>query len=152
MLVVAAVVAVVPPARDTVAGWLGLDRVSVERDGTRVRPQSPVVTAPPGSNPLDEALVDVDGMTVLVGTLDGRLSDVFLAKTIAAGDTAVSLDIDGMPAIWLAEPHDVVIERDGEPVSERVAGSTLLWQDGEVLHRAEGFATLDQAVAFVRSR
>ena len=154
MLVVAAAVAIVPSARDSVAGWLGFDRVSIERrdDPVPLPLPQPTVTAPSGSNPLGETVETFDGAPVLVGTIDGRLTDVFLAKTIGAGDTAISLDIDGMPAIWIAEPHDVVIERDGSPVVERVAGATLLWQDGDVLRRAEGFATLDEAVAFVRSR
>ena len=153
VLVVAVAVAIVPSARDAVAGWLGFDRVSIERrdDAVPVRPP-PTITAPSGPDPLDETVVTFDATPVLVGTIDGRLSDVFLAKTVGIGDAVLSLDIDGMPAIWIEEPHDVVIERGGSPVVERVAGATLLWQDGDVLRRAEGFATLAEAVAFVRSR
>lgn len=153
VLVVAAALAIVPSTRDTVGGWLGFDRVSIERrdDDPTVRP-SPTVTAPSGPDPLGETVVTYGVTPVLVGTIDGRLSDAFIAKTVAMDDTVVSLDIDGMPAIWIEEPHDVVIERGGSAVVERVAGATLLWQDGDVLRRAEGFATLDDAVAYARSR
>jgi hypothetical protein len=153
VLVIAAAVAIVPSARDTVAGWLGLDRVEIERRDDLVVPATaPPVTAPTGTNPLEEAVVTVEGSAVLVGTIDGRLSDVFIDKTLGMDASAASLVIDGMPAIWIEEPHELMIERDGLPVAERIAGATLLWQEGDVLWRVEGFATLDEAVAYVRSR
>ena len=153
MVMVAAVVVIVPSARDTVAGWLGLDRVEIERRDDLVVPlTAPVVTAPAGSSPIGEQAVSVEGRTVLLATIDGRLSDVFIGKTVAADAPVASLDIEGLPALWIEEPHEVVIERDGLPVVVRVAGATLLWQDGDVLWRVEGFATLDEAIAFVRSR
>jgi hypothetical protein len=153
LLVAVAAVLILPSARDTVVGWLGLERVEIERRDDLIVPSiTPPVTAPAGTSPIGERIDAVDGTAVLLGMIDGRLSDVFIAKTVAADAPVVSLQIDGMPALWIAEPHEVVIERDGLPVVERVAGATLLWQDGDVLWRVEGFATSDEAIAYVRSR
>lgn len=160
-VVLAAVVAAVsllPSARATVAGWLGLDRVEIERrDDLVVPPTAPAITAPAitvpaTSGPLGERVVTVDGTPVLLGTLDGRLTDVFITKSISGGAAVEALDIDGMPAVWVAEPHELVIERAGQPVVERIAGSTLLWQDGDVLWRVEGFTDRADAIAFARAR
>ena len=37
----------------------------------------------------------------------------------------------------------------GDVVVERVAGNTLVWQDGDTLLRVEGFARLSDAIEFV---
>jgi hypothetical protein len=150
LLVVGVVVAVVPASRDAVSGWLGLDRVTIERRDDLRPPQAPVeVPTEPG---IDGEPVVVDGRTVRVGVIDGLLSDVMITKSVESGAPVRAIDIDGAPALWVEAPHEVLIEVDGEPVVERVAASTLLWQDGDVLRRVEGFATLDEAVAFARSR
>ncbi len=157
LVVAAAVVVAVPSTRSTVRGWLGLDRVEIERRDDLVVPDTvPPLTAPrddvPATNALGERAIVVDGTTVLLGTIDGRLDDAFVGKTATGDAPVVSLAIDGKPGLWIEEPHEVYVERDGEVVLERIAGATLLWQDGDVLWRVEGFATLDDAIAFVRSR
>lgn len=149
VLVVAGVVAAVPTTRDAVAGWLGLDRVRVERrdDPAPIGP----VELPGEPGPEGTPLV-VDGRTIVVGAIDGRLNEVFVTKSIGGDGDVVSFDIDGDPALWFPNAHDLVVEVDGEPVVQRVAAATLLWQDDDVLRRIEGFGTLDDAVAFARDR
>jgi hypothetical protein len=155
VLLAVGVAIVVPQSRDVVSGWLGLDRVTIERreDGS---PPTPSAPPPTGSLPRepgpDGSLIVVDGRAVLVAELDGRLSDVMITKTLAPDAPVRALDIDGAPALWIESTHDVLIEVDGAPVVERVAGSTLLWQDGDVLRRIEGFETLDDAIEYARSR
>lgn len=150
LVVLVGVVAAVPSSRDTVSGWLGLDRVTIERRGDRL-PAPATATPPTEAGPDGEPIV-VDGRTILVGAIDARLSDAFITKTVAVGAPVRSLDIDGAPALWVESPHDVAIVVDGATVVERVAASTLLWQDGAVLRRVEGFTTLEEAIAFARSR
>jgi hypothetical protein len=150
LVAVMGVVAAVPSSRDTVSGWLGLDRVTIERRDDRL-PAPATATLPIEAGPDGEPIV-VDGRTILVGAIDARLSDAFITKTVAVGAPVRSLDIDGAPALWVESPHDVAIVVDGATVVERVAASTLLWQDGAVLRRVEGFATLEEAIAFARSR
>ncbi len=153
---VAAIVAVAvagvlawPGARHRVEGWLGLDRVQVVRDGEGTPPTTAAVDA---DDPLADRIINIDGVTVVLGVIDGRLDDVFITKSVVAGGEVTALDLDGMPAIWVGVDHEVLLERAGVMVVERIAGRTLLWQDGEVLRRAEGFRSLDDAVAYVRSR
>lgn len=150
LVVLVGVVAAVPTSRNRVSGWLGLDRVAIERRDDRL-PAPPTAAVPTVSGPDGEPIV-VDGRTILVGAIDARLSDASITKTVAAGAPVRLLDIDGAPALWVESPHDVAIVVDGMPVVERVAASTLLWQDGAVLRRVEGFATLEEAIAFARSR
>ncbi len=150
VLVVLAAAAAAPTTRDAVSGWLGLDRVTIERRDDGSPP--PTSVDPPTEPGFDGEPVVVDGRTVLVAAIDGRLSDVVITKTLASDAPVRMLDIDGAPALWVESAHDVLIEVDGAPVAERVAGSTLLWQDGDVLRRVEGFETLDDAVEFARSR
>jgi hypothetical protein len=149
LIAVVGVTILVPDARRTVAGWLGLDRVEVKReplDPPDVTPTVPTVPDAAGGS-----AVTVDDRTVFVTTIDGRLNDAFITKTVGGDAPVVSLTIDGMPALWIEAPHELVIERDGEPVVERIAGSTLLWQDGDVLRRVEGFSKQADAVAYART-
>ena len=52
--------------------------------------------------------------------------------------------------MWIdGAPHEVFYrDGDGEVVFERFAGNTLLWQEGDVLYRVEGFPTLADALAY----
>lgn len=155
VLLAVGVAMMVPASRDAVSGWLGLDRVTIERreGATPSPPSAPPFSADVPSEPgPDGEPVIVDGRTVLVATIDGRLSDVVITKTVASDAPVRALDIDGAPALWIESTHEVMIEVDGAPVVERIAGSTLLWQDGDVLRRVEGFETLDDAIEFARSR
>jgi len=153
-IVVAAAVALVPSTRDAVADWFGLDRVRIDRrDDVELVPMPTTVadSAPPAS-PIGETTEIVDGETVLIARFDGSLTDVLITKTVQATAAVVALDIDGDAALWIADPHEVLIERAGEVVVERVAANTLLWQDGDVLWRMEGFQRMEDAVRYARSR
>jgi hypothetical protein len=147
----------VPSSRDAIADWFGLDGVDIEQD-----PDLSVPDEPPAVDDLEDAslvgagaVVDVDGTEVLVGAIEvggfGGLDDeAFLSKTLGSGTGIERVEIDGEPGLWIdGEPHVVTyIDADGRAVTERFAGNTLLWQDGSVIHRVEGFATLAAAVAY----
>ena len=153
-IVVAVAVALVPSTRDAVADWFGLDRVRIDRrDDVEIVPMPTTVgDSAPSAGPIGETTEIVDGETVLIARFDGSLTDVLITKTVQATAAVVALDIDGDAALWIADPHEVLIERAGEVVVERVAANTLLWQDGDVLWRMEGFQRMEDAVRYARSR
>jgi len=55
--------------------------------------------------------------------------------------------VDGRPGLWIPGNH-VVIEFGNQP---RLAGSTLLWEHGDLTLRVEGKLTLAQALEIARS-
>lgn len=152
-IVVAAALAVVPASRGTIADWFGLDGVSIDRD--------PDITVPATAPEIDRTIAGpgrtvttvVDGRTILVSTLDGRLDAATIEKTIGDGSDVIAVDVDGDPGLWIdGRPHELIVRREGDLVVERVAGNTLVWQEGEVIRRLEGFDRLDEALAFAASQ
>lgn len=150
VLVLAAAVALaVPDSRRAIADWFGLGGVRIEREPGLTVP----ATAPPidGAAPIGDAeIVAIDGVDVMVSAIDGTLEPDLLTKTVGAGTSAVAVDVDGAPGVWIdGAPHIVAYRTDeGTPATVRVAGNTLLWQDGAVIRRAEGFVTLDDALEY----
>ena len=62
--------------------------------------------------------------------------------------------VDGRDAVWFEEPHEVaLLQADGTSLSHppRLAGHTLLWQDGSVTLRLEGDVDVARAVAIAES-
>jgi hypothetical protein len=147
LVVVAALVAVVVPAsRSAIADWFGLDGVEIR--------QHPDLTVPAEPTPFDESgpgtVVDVGATEVLVATFDGRLEQPFIDKALTAGSAIERVDVGGAPGLWIDGAPHIVTYRDpaGRIATQRVAGNTLLWQDGDVIHRVEGFTSLASALAF----
>jgi hypothetical protein len=63
-------------------------------------------------------------------------------------------DVGGGDGVWFEEPHEIaLLENDGTPVrhSARLAGHTLIWQDGDVTLRLEGDVSLERAVQIAES-
>jgi hypothetical protein len=156
ILVAAALVTVVTGAvvhqgsRGALARWFGLDGVRIERiDDLELPAGRPRIDLP---GPGESEVVVVDGRELLVSTIDGRI-DGLIRKNVGPGSTIVEVDVDGRPGLWIGgAPHEVLYEDAGGAIAvERVAGRTLLWQDGDLLHRVEGFDDLDSALAFATS-
>jgi hypothetical protein len=153
-LVAAAIVALVvgfvahPSGRAAMARWFGLDGVNVEVDPSLPTTPSAEPFAVPG--PGASELVTVDGREVLFSAIDGRLFEAGVTKTVQSSDQISEVRVGDHPGLWIAgEPHQVAYESpDGEVVVTRVASNTLLWQDGPVLFRVEGFDDLADAVQF----
>jgi hypothetical protein len=62
--------------------------------------------------------------------------------------------VNGTDALWFEEPHEVaLLEPDGTTVthSARLAGHTLIWQEGGVTLRLEGDIELSRAVEIAES-
>ena len=134
VLAVVAAALVVPSSRQAIADWFGLDGVRIE--------QQPDLSVPADATDQLPAGVTYDEFE---GTLD---TDV-ITKVLGDESTIRRVDVGGRPGLWIdGEPHELVIrDVDGETVIRRFAGNTLLWQDGDTIHRIEGVATLDEALA-----
>lgn len=169
LLAVALVAVAVPSSRRTVADWFGLDGVRVER-----RPGAPAVSAPdpfdgvvaigddsPGAPPDADAsdgstapsigtVVDVGGVEILVSEFVGSLDNPTIGKIVGDGTDVQQVQVGGGFGLWIdGAPHDVsFFDEGGDIVFERFAGNTLLWQDGRVVRRLEGFADVTDAVAY----
>jgi hypothetical protein len=170
-----------PPVRAAVFDWFGFGGVVVERGtpGPGPAPPPPEVTgdsslseagdavdftvwvptelgAPDGVEvSADRRIVsmtwsdDQDGV-VRLDQFDGRL-DFSLAKR---APRVFYASVDGTDALWFEEPHEVVLlEPDGDRRAEsaRLAGHTLIWQDGSTTLRIEGDLDLVRAVEIAES-
>lgn len=155
-LVAAATIALVvgfvahPSSREAMARWFGLDGVNVEVDPSLPATPSSEPFAVPG--PGESELVTVDGRDVLFSAIDGRLFEAGISKTVQSSDQISEVRVGDHLGLWIAgEPHQVAYESPGgEVVITRVASNTLLWQDGPVLYRVEGFDDLADALEFAK--
>lgn len=142
-------VALVPSSRAAVADWLGFDGADVER--------RPDLDAPTEPDPVERdgmgTVVVVDGRDVLVTEFVGSLEGPSVSKTVGAGSTVVEVVVDGAPGLWIVgDPHEVAFtDADGVLVFRGFAGNTLLWQDGNVIRRLEGFDDLVSAIEYATS-
>ena len=143
-------VAVIPDSRHAVARWFGLGGVTVEVDPEVTGSAAPVSSDLPG--PGQSGVVEVEGKDVLVSTISGTLSPGMITKSVQSSDQVQEVDVDGAPGLWFAGPaHEMGYESPtGQPVFERMAGNTLVWQRGDVITRVEGFDDLEDALAFAR--
>lgn len=170
-----------PPVRAAVADWFGFGGVVVEHGSPGPGPAPPPpevsgdesvsevgdavdftvwVPTEPGTPDGVEASADrrivsmswtgdPDGV-VRLDQFDGRF-DFSLAKRSPGVFYASVRDTD---ALWFEEPHEVVLlEPDGTRRTEsaRLAGHTLIWQEGNTTLRIEGDLALERAVEIAES-
>lgn len=142
-----------PDSRQAVARWLGLDGVVIEFDPSLSVPPEDPAAAPlfeaPG--PGESEVVVVGGREVLVSAIEGGLDERLVSKVVSSTDQVEVVDVMGHRGLWISgAPHEVMYASpDGDVVVERLAANTLLWHDGAVLYRLEGFEELADALAFV---
>jgi len=141
-----------PDSRHAVARWFGFDGLVVEVDPDLSTP----ATRPPAEGfdapgPGESQVVVVDGREILVSAVRGAWSDALVTKSVGSSDQIEEVDVNGLPGLWISgTPHEVMYAMDdGEVVVARLSANTLVWEDGEVLYRVEGFEHLDDALSFV---
>lgn len=147
LVALVAVTVAVPSSRRVVAGWFGFDGVTIERD--------PSLAPAPTADAVQDAAASgagttVNGMDVLVSSFPGRIESDALMKTIGDGTDIVRVDVAGAAGVWInGDPHEMAFRSgSGEFVVQRFAGNTLLWQDGAVIRRLEGFESVTAAIAY----
>lgn len=138
----------VPSGRGALARWFGLDGVTIDVDPSLAGSLPGAAREHPG--PGETEVLMVDGRQVLWSALDGRLLEDGITKIVQSSDQVTEVRVAGHPGLWIAgAPHHVAYEAGDRDVRvTRVAANTLLWQDGEVLLRVEGFDDLADALEF----
>jgi hypothetical protein len=175
LVVAVGAVLAVPPARTAILDWLGLRGVSIVRVdelpptspvgrldlGRRVTlEEAPPWTLVPDEKP-DSVWVDDGTVNLLWGTPDDvRLlltefrGEAFIEKLIEPNVDVEPVSVNGLPGAWLEQPHVVMFKdpsgrlRDNEG---RLAGKTLIWQDGDLTLRLEGDLSKAEALRIARS-
>jgi hypothetical protein len=127
LAVAAAVVAIVattlavPSSRRAVARWFGFDGYRIER----------VVRLP-----------DVGAAPASVGpvVIRGDLTTDSFSKMATYGTDVRAVTVNGRPAFWISGDQHLFItyRRDGSRREQRLAGNTLVWQEGDEIVRVEG--------------
>ena len=196
LVLAAATLVFSPTAREAVAGWIGLDGLSIEYDETPDQPLGDDLllgketslseatatagfeVAPPTEvGPPDEVYLTAgpDRRVSLVyraradlpsapTTRVGLLLSVFRAeidhdvvtkKAFGTGTNVEPLEVDGARGYWLSgEPHAVFYIGEQGQLREdkgRLAGNTLVWQDGDLIYRLESRLSKDRALEIARS-
>jgi hypothetical protein len=95
------------------------------------------------------------GVGILVTQFDGAIDTRFLDKMVENATTVEQLTVDGNRALWLeGGPHFVVFRTaDGEIGEDvgRLAGNTLLVENGTMLVRIEGEIDRERAIEIAES-
>jgi hypothetical protein len=95
------------------------------------------------------------GVGLLLTEFLGLQNREFLQKTIYEGGHVENVTVAGKPGFWISgAPHQVMMaDRFGQPFPEtlRLAGNTLVWQDGDLTLRLEGRFGKQRALAIARS-
>ena len=95
------------------------------------------------------------GVGILVTEFAGAIDMRYLDKMVEAGTTVERLTVDGNRALWLEGGHHFVVFRTadggiGEDVG-RLAGNTLLVEQGTMLVRIEGEIDRERAIEIAES-
>jgi hypothetical protein len=115
----------------------------------------------------DDVYVRSDGLVTLVyGPIErprlllsqiqgGRVWDGFVKKVGASGTSVQEVEVDGERGLFVSgDPHFVMyVDPTGAIRDDRayLAGTTLLWNRGDILLRLEADVQLDEALALARS-
>lgn len=95
------------------------------------------------------------GVSALIVELGGQLDAGFLGKGVGPGTRIEDVTVNGARGFWLeGDPHFFFYRAAGGQILQetlRLAGNTLLWQDGEVTYRIEAHVTRDEALAIASS-
>jgi hypothetical protein len=95
------------------------------------------------------------GVGLLLTEFLGIQNRDFLQKTVYEGGHVEDVTVAGKPGFWISgAPHQVMMaDRFGQPFPEtlRLAGNTLVWQDGDLTLRIEGRFDKQRALAIARS-
>jgi hypothetical protein len=102
---------------------------------------------------LDLPEAEETGVGMLLMQFRGQIERPFLEKLVGA-DQILEVQVGGSRGYWVEGEHVLVyLDQRGQPFDERsrLAGSTLLWQRGDVTFRLESALPMDQAIRIAES-
>ncbi len=95
------------------------------------------------------------GVSALVVEFKGTVEQIVLGKAVGPGTTIESVTVNGGPGFWLAgEPHQFFYRDPSgnfQADTLRLAGNTLLWEEGGITHRLEAQVSKDEALRIASS-
>lgn len=140
-----------------VADLLGIERAWPEAIGAPDaafvrRPDEPAVELSAVWLPADDLPeVGAGGVGALLTRFDGALDGPVAEKTVGEGTGLATIAVGDAPGYWISgEVHTFgYVGPDGEVVFEtlRLAGNTLLWEQGGFSYRLESGLDLEAAIA-----
>jgi hypothetical protein len=123
LLVLVAVTLAIPGSRRAVARWIGFDGYRIER----VVDLPEIAATPPPVGPV---------------VMRGDLTEEGFRKLVTAGTEVRRIKLHGREAFWISGDQHLFFSylRDGTRSEQRLAGNTLVWQEGDQIVRVEGVA------------
>ncbi len=95
------------------------------------------------------------GVSAIVVEFKGTLETQIMAKAIGPGTTLDAVPLGGGVAYYLAgQPHQFFFRDPAgnmQPETLRLAGNTLLWEEGALTYRLEAQVSLEEAVRIASS-
>jgi hypothetical protein len=94
------------------------------------------------------------GVGLLVTQFRARVDEGFVKKALSGEGALEVVTVNGQPGYWFATEHGFAyLDRNGNPAPEtsRLAGSTLIWERGELTLRLEGQVSKEQALRIAES-
>ena len=95
------------------------------------------------------------GVSALIVEFRGRVDQTVLGKSAGPDTRVEAIPLDGRPAYWLSgQPHQFFFfDANGnfQQESLRLAGNTLLWEEGGVTYRLEADVSKEEAVRIASS-
>jgi len=138
-----------PVVVPTAPGFERPDAVYVDRDVPADGRVDLVYQPRPGLPPSPGTRVGL-----LVTQFRASVEENFLKKMQFGEGSLEAVTVNGQPGYWFATEHSFVyLDRNGNevPESARLAGSTLIWERGDLTLRLEGQVSKEQALRIAES-
>jgi hypothetical protein len=121
-----------------------------EPDETYVDASGDVVSLVYGASDALPEVADT-GVGLLLQEIRGDLNEEMVEKLVVeVGAIVTPVTVSGAEGFWISGPPHLVRYRDSAGIERRemtrLVGDTLVWQDGEVLHRIESGIGMDAAI------
>lgn len=91
---------------------------------------------------------------MLIMQFRARIDLPFLEKVVHEAELVEEVEVGGEAAYWIEGQHTLFyLDEQGQPLEQRsrLAGSTLLWQRGDVTFRLEAALSMEDAIRIAES-
>ena len=98
--------------------------------------------------------VGASGIGLLLAEFRANLNEDFFGKLVSGDTTIDRVEVDGVPAFWLAgAPHVFMFEEGGPLVedSTRLTGNVLIWEVDGITYRLESNLSVEESLEIAES-